>query len=64
MIYFVVAGFCIVAIMFYLVMTMLCNLYRKQEHLEEGVRLALETIKAMIDADLAKRNLDKCKNEK
>lgn len=51
------------AIMFYLVMTMLCNLYRKQDHLEEGVKLALETIKAMIDADLAKRNLDKCKNK-
>lgn len=64
MIYFVAAGFCIVAIMFYLVMTMLCNLYTKQEHLEEGVRLALETIKAMIDADVAKRNLDKCKNVK
>lgn len=64
MIYFVAAGFCIVAIMFYLVMTMLCNLYRKQEHLEEGVKLALETIRAMIDADLAKRNLDKCKNGK
>lgn len=64
MIYFVAAGFCIVAIMFYLVMTMLCNLYTKQEHLEEGVKLALETIKAMIDADLAKRNLDKCKNVK
>lgn len=64
MIYFVAAGFCIVAIMFYLVMTMLCNLYMKQEHLEEGVKLALETIRAMIDADLAKRNLDKCKNGK
>ena len=64
MIYFVAAGFCIVSIMFYIVMTMLSNLYTKQEHLEEGVKLALETIKAMIDADLAKRNLDKCKNGK
>ena len=63
MIYFVVAGFCIVAIMFHLVKIMLSNLYAKQEHLEEGVKLALETIKAMIDADLAKRNLDKCKNK-
>lgn len=63
MIYFVAAGFCIVAIMFYIVMTILCNLYTKQEHLEEGVKLALETIKAMIDADVAKRNLDKCKNK-
>ena len=42
---------------------MLCHLYAKQEHLEEGVKLALETIKAMIDADVAKRNLDKCKNK-
>ncbi len=64
MIYFVAAGFCIVAIMFYIVKTMLCHLYTKQEHLEEGVKLALETIKAMIDADVAKRNLDKCKNVK
>lgn len=64
MIYFVAAGFCIVATMFYIVMTILCNLYTKQEHLEEGVKLALETIKAMIDADVAKRNLDKCKNVK
>ena len=63
MIYFVAAGFCIVSIMFYIVMTMLCNLYTKQEHLEEGVKLALETIKAMIDADVAKRNLDECKNK-
>ena len=63
MIYFVAAGFCIVAIMFYIVMTMLSNLYTKQEHLEEGVKLALETIKVMIDASLAKRNLDKCKNK-
>ena len=51
------------AIMFYIVMTTLCHLYTKQEHLEEGVKLALETIKAMIDADVAKRNLDKCKNK-
>ena len=57
MIYFVAAGFCIVK-------TMFCHLYTKQEHLEEGVRLALETIKVMIDADVAKRNLDKCKNGK
>ena len=64
MIYCVAAGFCIVAIMFYIVMTMLSNLYTKQEHLEEGVKLALETIKVMIDADVAKRNLDKCKNGK
>ena len=64
MIYCVAAGFCIVAIMFYIVMTILCHLDAKQEHLEEGVKLALETIKAMIDADVAKRNLDKCKNEK
>lgn len=64
MIYCVAAGFCIVAIMFYIVKTMLCHLYIKQEHLEEGVKLALETIKAIIDADVAKRNLDKCKNVK
>ena len=64
MIYCVAAGFCIVAIMFYIVMKTLCHLYAKQEHLEEGVKLALETIKVMIDADAAKRNLDKCKNGK
>lgn len=63
MIYFVAAGFCIISIMFYIVMTMLCHLYAKQEHLEEGVKLALETIKAMIDENLAKRDLDKCKNK-
>jgi len=63
MIYFVAAGFCIVAIMFYIVMKTLCHLYAKQEHLEEGVKRALETIKVMIDADAAKRNLDKCKNK-
>ena len=63
MIYFVAAGFCIVAVMFYIVMTVLCQFYAKQEHLEEGVKLALETIKVMIDAGVAKRNLDKCKNK-
>ena len=48
MIYFVAAGFCIVAIMFYLVLITVSQLYQDQKRIEKSLMLALETIQFIL----------------